>query len=119
VPAICAAGGRFASATPSDLRALRTVFAPVYARFAQDPQTRELIARIEELKRSTARSPALRIPARCTGRAPSLVPPKGTTTGPPIPDGIYRKTLTKQELIDAGATPDDAAQNAGILTITV
>ena len=119
VLAICAAGGRLANATPSDLRALERAFTPVYSRLAEDPQTSSLIARIRELERSTPRGPALRIPAGCAGRAPSLVPPRGTTTGQPIPDGIYRKTLTKQELIDAGATPDDAAQNAGILTITI
>ena len=119
VPAVCAAGGRLANATPSDLRGLEAAFAPVYGRLAEDAQTRSLIARIRELERSTARGPALRIPEGCTGRAPSLVPRHGTTTGPRIPDGIYRKTLAKQELIDAGATPDDAAQNAGILTITI
>ena len=119
VHAICAAGGRLANATPSDLRDFEIAFAPIYSRLAEDPQTRSLIARIRELGRATPRGPALPIPAGCTGRAPSLVPPQGTTTGPRIPDGIYRKTLAKQELIDAGATPDDAAQNAGIHTITI
>ena len=119
VPAICAAGGRLANATPADLRALEQALAPVYSRLEQDSQTKAFIARIEELKRATPGGPALPIPAGCTGRAPSLVPPRGTTTGPPIPDGSYRKTVTPRELIGAGATPDDAAQNAGIHTITI
>ena len=119
VPAICAAGGRLANATPADLRALKAAFAPVYASLEQDPETKAFIARIEQLKHSPPRGYALRIPAGCSGRAPSLVPPRGTTNGPPIPDGRYRKTVTPKELTDAGATPDDAANNAGIHTITI
>jgi TRAP-type C4-dicarboxylate transport system substrate-binding protein len=62
----CAAGARFVLATSANLAALRRSFSPVYRRLEQDRQTKSLISRIERLKRSTGRDPALVIPAGCS-----------------------------------------------------
>jgi TRAP-type C4-dicarboxylate transport system substrate-binding protein len=62
----CAAGARFALATPANLAALRRSFSPVYRRLEEDPRTRSFIRRIERLKHSTGRDPALAIPAGCS-----------------------------------------------------
>jgi TRAP-type C4-dicarboxylate transport system substrate-binding protein len=62
----CAAGAHVALANPANVAVLRRSFSPVYRRLEQDPQTKSLISRIERLKRSTERDPALVIPARCS-----------------------------------------------------
>jgi TRAP-type C4-dicarboxylate transport system substrate-binding protein len=62
----CAAGARLALATPANLAALRRSFSPVYRRLEQDPRTKSFIRRIERLKQSTGRDPALPIPTGCS-----------------------------------------------------
>ena len=62
----CAAGARLVLGTPTDLAALRRSFLPVYRKLEQDPRTKSLINRIERLKQSTGRDPALPIPTGCS-----------------------------------------------------
>ncbi|HTJ34392.1 MAG TPA: TRAP transporter substrate-binding protein DctP [Dactylosporangium sp.] len=69
----CQLGARAHVAAADDLAALRDAFAPVYAKLRQDAATRDVIARIEELKRSTTAEPALTIPAGCTETDPAPV----------------------------------------------
>ena len=54
----CAMGARFATATPGDLAALHTAFAPVYRSLEADPQTGAFIRQIQQLKKATPPGPA-------------------------------------------------------------
>jgi TRAP-type C4-dicarboxylate transport system substrate-binding protein len=100
----CRSGARFANASPADLAALRSAFAPVYASLEQDRQTKAFIDRIQALKRSTAAEAPLAIPAGCTGTA---LEPSAARTGtvPADLDGIYRWTITREEA-RKGGEPD-------------
>jgi hypothetical protein len=99
---VCDAGGRLANASDADLGALTKAFAPVYASLERDPETKALISRIRELKRSTQarRSPA--IPDGCTGKAGV----QDTTAGavPAFLNGTYRYVLTQADADKAGDT---------------
>jgi TRAP-type C4-dicarboxylate transport system substrate-binding protein len=61
----CAMGARLATATPADLAALHTAFAPVYRGLEADPQTRAFVRQIQQLKKTTPSGPAPAIPAGC------------------------------------------------------
>jgi len=62
----CAIGGRFVTATPADLAAMRRSLSAVYQSLETDPQTRAFIQQIRRLKAATPPGPPLRIPASCT-----------------------------------------------------
>jgi len=97
----CQSGARFANASPADLAALRTAFAPVYASLERDPRTKVFIERIQALKRSTSAEAPLAIPAGCTGKA--LEQPAGNTgTAPADLNGTYRYLLTKEDARKVG-----------------
>ena len=113
----CAAGGRIVAASPAEVAALVRAAAPADVVLQADPQTRRLIAAIRSLKRRT-RAPAAIAP--CGAAAPaSTAPARTTARGPRIPDGVYRKAVTLRELLAAGATKSDAANNYGIETLTI
>jgi TRAP-type C4-dicarboxylate transport system substrate-binding protein len=97
----CQLGARFATASPADLAALRSAFAPVYASLERDPQTKAFIQRIQALKRSTAAEAPLAIPAGCTGRAPEQSA-ASTGTAPADLNGTYRYLLTKEDARKVG-----------------
>ena len=64
----CAAGARFARATPADLAALRRSAAAVYARLERDPETKAYIAAISRLKTRLTTPPGLAVPRGCLSR---------------------------------------------------
>ena len=97
----CQLGARFATASPADLAALRSAFAPVYASLERDPQTKAFIQRIQALKRSTAAEAPLAIPAGCTGRAPEQSA-ANSGTAPVDLNGTYRYLLTKEDAREGG-----------------
>jgi TRAP-type C4-dicarboxylate transport system substrate-binding protein len=112
----CQLGARFATASPADLAALRTAFAPVYASLEQDPQTKAFIQRIQALKRSTPAAAPLAIPAGCTGKAPERpVHPPGTV--PAALNGTYRYVLTKEEARQGGEA--DLREFPSVVTATL
>ena len=59
---LCHAGARFADAADADLEAMHQAFARVFAALDQDPQTKQFIERIEELKEATDPGPASACP---------------------------------------------------------
>ena len=61
----CAIGGRFVTATPADLAAMRRSLSAVYQSLETDPQTRAFIQQIRRLKAATPPGPPLRIPVGC------------------------------------------------------
>src|SRR5215471_11522618 len=126
LPGLCASGIRFADASPADLAALRSAFAPVYAQVEQHPQTRQFIAEISRLKQHTPPGAALVIPAGCTGPAPSPAPGNGppgagtkTTQVTPL-DGVWQVSYTRAEFVAAHADPSEVVPvNYGSFTLTL
>jgi TRAP-type transport system periplasmic protein len=108
----CEFGVRFAEASPADLAALEGAFASVYTNLQQDPQTKAYIDQILALKQSTTPEAALTIPTGCTGKAPEqLTVSQGSA--PAYLNGIYRYTITKQDVIkhDMGDPADYPTTN--------
>jgi TRAP-type C4-dicarboxylate transport system substrate-binding protein len=66
--AACAAGARFADASPNDLARLRRSFAKLYRELETDPASEAVVRDIEHLKSSLPRSPGPRDGARCPRR---------------------------------------------------
>jgi TRAP-type C4-dicarboxylate transport system substrate-binding protein len=109
--AYCKVGGTIVTARAAAISALRVKAAPVLAAMRRDPLTRSLIADIGASSSSGA------------GVAPCSHGSSGATSGGPtvtkvIPAGVYRKTVTEQQLLAAGASPSDAKVNVGTWTLT-
>jgi TRAP-type C4-dicarboxylate transport system substrate-binding protein len=111
--AYCKAGGTIVTAPASALAALRARTAPLLAAMRSDPATRKLIA---ELGSSTT-SPSSVAP--CAHEASVTTPTSGATVTSVIPPGVYRRTVTEQQLLAAGASTDEAKTNGGTWTLTV
>jgi hypothetical protein len=109
-------GARVATASPADLAALRSAFAPVYASLEQDPQTKAFIQRIQALKQSTPAAAPLAIPAGCTGKAPER-PAQRSGTVPAALNGTYRYVLTKEEARKDGEA--DLREFPSVVTATL
>lgn len=110
--AYCKLGGTVVNAPSSGIAALSAKAAPVLAEMRRDPLTRSLIAEIGPSGSSGA------------GVVPCSHPSSpGTSPGPTvtavIPAGVYRKAITEQQLLAAGASPTDAKGNGGTSTLTV
>jgi TRAP-type C4-dicarboxylate transport system substrate-binding protein len=112
----CKNGGAIVASSPAELAAFRRAAAPVYATLERDPLTRRLIEQIRQLEQRTTEDPPI---ALCQGRAAPATSPAPARTGPAIPDGVYRKQITEQELIAAGVSQTDAHSNFGIHTLTI
>jgi TRAP-type C4-dicarboxylate transport system substrate-binding protein len=95
-------GGSVVTASRDDITALERAARPVYARLEQDPQTRELIAAIREL-RATTPLPATTAPRACAQQAPTA---HGRRISPSALNGTYRWRLTKAGAVAAG-DPND------------
>jgi TRAP-type transport system periplasmic protein len=93
-----------ATASSSQLAALRAAVQPVYDELERDVQTRELIAEIRELRdEATTRNQAL----RCADTRPSD-PGAGAAL-----EGLWETTWTRDELVAAGVEPKDASAFQG------
>jgi TRAP-type C4-dicarboxylate transport system substrate-binding protein len=118
---LCETGARFAVASDADLDALRRTFQPVYASLAEDPVTSEFITRIEQLKAATDPSPALEIPADCTGESPIVVAvsdgDEPSQAGTLDLSGTYRWTLTQDDARSLGThSAEEIATYPQVLT---
>ena len=99
VQASCDAGARFAEASESDLSALEGKFAPAYGTLGENPEVNVFVERIQKLKQSVEAEPALSIPAGCTGEPPKVA--SGGGEAPAFLNGVYRYTITKEDVIKA------------------
>jgi TRAP-type C4-dicarboxylate transport system substrate-binding protein len=118
---MCKSGARFANASEADLGGLRKAVAPVYANLGDNPETKAFIEQIQALKRSTPAGAALRIPAGCTGKAPAR-PTGDTGTAPADLNGIYRWTITKDDVVASKTedkSPEHLATFPWIFTMTL
>jgi TRAP-type C4-dicarboxylate transport system substrate-binding protein len=109
--AYCRGGGTVVVAPPSSIAGLQAKAAPVLAEMRADPFTRRLI---RELGRTSSGASTL---ASCSHR-PSGGRAAGPTVNKVIPAGVYRKTVTEQQLLAAGASRDAAKTNGGTWTLT-
>jgi hypothetical protein len=120
VRALCRRRARFTDASAADLAALRRAFDPVYAHLADDATVKNLISRIEELKRQTRLEPTPAIPARCAGRSRVPSSQKGGQTNAGVLNGVYRITLTDPELRAAGPPAAFSRPSfGGLITLTL
>lgn len=106
----CKAGGTIVVAPASAIAALRAKAAPLLARLRSDPLTRTLL-------RELAGGGSGRGIARCVGSGRRRY--SGPTVAAVVPPGVYRKTVTEQQLLAAGASPTDAKTNGGTVTLTI
>jgi TRAP-type C4-dicarboxylate transport system substrate-binding protein len=115
---LCQTGGTIVHADPAEVRALERAAEPVYAELSEDPGTAAMIERIRQLKRRMGK-PVDTPPLICAHREPRQMPaPAGHSQS--IPNGVYRKSLTKAELVEAGLPPDEnPADYNGVHTLTL
>jgi TRAP-type C4-dicarboxylate transport system substrate-binding protein len=111
----CQGGARFADAREADLAALREAFRPVYASLRRQSATREFLARIQALKRSTRAEAGLTIPTECTGKVPKQ-PSVSDAKPPSYLNGTYRWVLTQA---DADKVGDPETNYPHVNTITL
>jgi TRAP-type C4-dicarboxylate transport system substrate-binding protein len=109
--AYCKAGGTIVTAPAAAIAGLRAKAAPVLAAMRRDPLTRRLIA---EIAASGSSGGAV---ARCS-RGPGRGVSSGPTVTKVIPPGVYRRTVTEQQLLAAGESPAGAKTNGGTWTLT-
>jgi TRAP-type C4-dicarboxylate transport system substrate-binding protein len=101
--ALCASGSlTFARASESELAGLRTAVEPVYRELQSDPLTKEVLAEIRALRGSAA-SEAL----RCRERASNESQLEDT----------WRITVSRKEMLAAGASTAEAARYSGKATL--
>jgi TRAP-type C4-dicarboxylate transport system substrate-binding protein len=115
---VCQSGGSIVHADPADLRALERAAEPVYAELAEDPEAAAMIDRIRQLKQRIGSSVDA-LPLICAHRDPRRMPTPADERQS-IPNGVYRKSLTKAELVEAGLPPDERpADYNGVQTLTL
>lgn len=90
--------------------------APFARELRTDPLVDDLATRIEVLKAKLPKPPPT---APCEG--PSLPGPPataGTNVPPSFPEGVYRRQITEESLLEAGIDPSTAVDHAGLATLT-
>jgi TRAP-type C4-dicarboxylate transport system substrate-binding protein len=106
----CKAGGTIVVARASAITALRAKAAPILASLRSDPLTGVLLRELSG-DRSGPTTPS------CAGSG--RIAYAGPTVTTVLPPGVYRKTVSEQQLLAAGASPTDAKTNGGTVTVTV
>jgi TRAP-type C4-dicarboxylate transport system substrate-binding protein len=91
-----------ASSVP-ELAAMRAALRPVYDALERDPQTKRLLSEIRKLRGSGGASDS----PRCDGGAPSAA----------VLEGRWRSTVSREEMLAAGATAAEAETYAGTATL--
>lgn len=121
---LCQQGVRVVTADAEQVAALREAVRPVLDRIRADPELAPTLARIEEIV-SSVTPEELAIPAGCThgeGDAPAATPTTGAVSPSAsgrvgqLPNGVYRLTISDEQLRSAGMSPDFIRENAGIWT---
>jgi TRAP-type C4-dicarboxylate transport system substrate-binding protein len=115
---LCGRGVRFADATPGQINGLRAKLRPVLERLAAKPADAQLLRDIQTIANQNPGPERLDVPASCRqaaagGGSVGSIP----ATVSALPDGVYRRELTQQDIAAAGGDPGTGP--AGIWTITV
>jgi TRAP-type C4-dicarboxylate transport system substrate-binding protein len=91
----CRNGMKAVVASPAELAALRSAFAPVYSSLHKDAATARTIAAISALKKKVAASP-LAIPKGCVAAARTTTSAGSEAT---FPEGVYRTKRTRAHIL--------------------
>jgi len=114
----CLNGGRVVLAGNANVATFRQAAEPIVAKLSEDPVTATALDAIRKLKATMPPAP----PAVACGPIQNFDAPwPSVAPGPPltlVPDGRYVHTVSREELIAAGATGIDVG-NAGRWTLTV
>lgn len=126
IASICLASGRFATATPDQLVALRRAVQPVYDRLQADPSQRATLARLEQLTAAAGPDRPTTVPTGCALRpGEKIVRPVSaeplTRPGRPgrLPQGSFRYALSAGFLTAQHLGSQDVSDNAGVFTWTL
>jgi TRAP-type C4-dicarboxylate transport system substrate-binding protein len=107
---LCRRRLEFQTASPDDLAALRTAVQPVYDTLAREPQTSKFLAAIAAIGKG--------IPAESAPHCRATGPTNGRAAGGSSQlDGVYRVTMTAEDLRAAGTPAGDIIpENYGTYT---
>ena len=105
VATLCRRGMSFATASESDLAALRTALGPLYAQLTSDPETRSFVDAIASLKEEIA------VSAESHSCASGSSPSRSAAGG--ISEGTYEATISRDDWVKAGMDGDAA----GVFTL--
>lgn len=113
---LCAGGVHFRPATPAQLAGLRTALQPVVARLAADPTDGPLLRQILAI---AAQHPQQEISVGAGSCRNGVTDPVGAipSTVSSLPDGIYRASISADEVAAAGHS--NASGLSGTWTLTV
>jgi C4-dicarboxylate-binding protein DctP len=113
----CRNSGTIVLADDAFLSDVRRAAQPVYDDLERDPTTKSLIEQIRALAEQIGAHPAE--VAACSPADTTPLPTQAsTTTGSGVfPEGIYRKDVSVQELLDAGVDRPTAYNHAGTWTL--
>jgi TRAP-type C4-dicarboxylate transport system substrate-binding protein len=103
---LCGRGARFLDATPAQVQGLRAKLRPVLDRLAADPTGAQLLRDIQAIAGQHPGPEVLDVPASCrhsTASREPLGPVPATVSA--LPDGVYRRQLTHEEVEAAGGDP--------------
>jgi hypothetical protein len=114
VPELCAAGVRFATASPTAVASLRRAWRPLYARLEHGPAG-PAIRQIVSLRGQASAPPSLRIPSDCHRQPRQAYTAHGVRSG--VPNGVYRIQVTAADIAAAGA--QNLGVNPGVKTLTL
>jgi TRAP-type C4-dicarboxylate transport system substrate-binding protein len=115
---LCERGARFRDASPGQLQGLRTRFRPVLDKLAADPTNAQLLGDLQAIAAQHPGPDTPDVPASCAkGVAKSASPGQVPTAVSDLPDGVYRRQLTHEEVEAAGGDPGH--HPAGIWTLRV
>jgi TRAP-type C4-dicarboxylate transport system substrate-binding protein len=90
---------RFVAASSADLAAMRLAVQPVYERLERNPETRRVIAQIEQMRRQVGAP--VSVAPRCAKGGPTSIAAAAT----PV-DGAYKVTVQPAELPAAARVPE-------------
>jgi TRAP-type C4-dicarboxylate transport system substrate-binding protein len=103
---LCDKGARFLNATPGQVQGLRTRLRPVLDKLGADPTSAQLLGDLQAIAAQHPGPEAPAVPANCAqGVADngSLGPVPAAVAA--LPDGVYRRQLTHEEVEAAGGDP--------------
>ena len=115
---ICGNGARFFDAAPAQLKGLRAKLRPVLDGLAADPTNAQLLRDIQAIAAQHPGPEVPDMPASCRqGATSSGSLDQVPTTVSALPDGVYRRQVTQEDVVAAGASPGEGF--AGIWTMRV
>ena len=113
--AYCAAGGTIGHAAPETARAFADARETLERRWRSEPGAAAVIDRLEQLAADSPPPPPMPF---CVAGAVTPTPQSTAPAQVAFPDGVYRLSVSTDELTEAGLTTIEARDHAGIWTLT-